>query len=527
MGITLDKSMTMGGLLGWILLCGLLHMTLAKSDHAGFPTWLANNLEEFENVAVAWDNSSAVPEWLKGTYFKNGPARQDFGGKLSYGNMADGWAKISKFNVDSTGVRLSSKFLKTDTYRDCDAAREIVPQMTMGPVLSEDGSGDGWGMGDLAEIASHTDNTIVTITKMGAEFIASTDLPKVNIFSPSTLEWIGYYDPKLDSTMSTAHWAPEPGTNNMLNYHVKGVPGVWETLHLYRYPEGSLHTPQEIGKGFHIPYSTMIHQFSVTENYAIFFLYPISIDMGCATMHLLHNMLECVKWHGDNTDSLIYVMNLKTGETTSPMKTEAIYSTHHINAYEVTENELDTVVVDLVIPPWYALTNFTDKEAMLNTEDTGSMENLFEIRRYQIDIQNEQVFSTSWENNAAEAQPYYNQFDFPKVNPNYYGRHYCYAYGQAIVDVRRQYLVKKNVCDSTEDKIWYKEEHYSGEPIFIPNPNGSSEDDGVLLVIVLDGSTRLSYLLLLDGQSFETLAEARLETFIPMSIHGSWFDEIF
>ena len=78
---------------------------------------------EFENVAVAWDNASAVPEWLKGTYFKNGPARwtfqnqpvnsvqhnnnprQDFGGKLSYGNMADGWAKISKFNVDSTGVR--------------------------------------------------------------------------------------------------------------------------------------------------------------------------------------------------------------------------------------------------------------------------------------------------------------------------------------------------------------------------------------------------------------------------------------
>ena len=91
------------------------------------------------------------------------------------------------------------------------------------------------------------------------------------------------------------------------------------------------------------------------------------------------------------------------------------------------------------------------------------------------------VFSSSWENNAAEAQPYYNQFDFPKVNPNYYGRypffksdyfsffifnygttsliivvtcrHYCFAYGQAIVDVRRQYLVKKNVCDSTEDKV--------------------------------------------------------------------------
>ena len=104
------------------------------------------------------------------------------------------------------------------------------------------------------------------------------------------------------------------------------------------------------------------------------------------------------------------------------------------------------------------MTNFTDKECMLNAEDTGSMENLFEIRRYQIDIDNEKVknlhngkkknifksfsatrdipsllvgrfiyfatqaFHSSWENNAAEAQPYYNQFDFPKVNPDYYGR---------------------------------------------------------------------------------------------------------
>merc|ERR1711936_1408022 len=138
---TSGKRMAVDGLLGLLLFSGL-HLSLANSEHSGFPTWLSNNLEEFENVAVAWDNSSAVPAWLKGTYFKNGPARLDFGGRLKYGNMADGWAKISKFNVDSSGIRVSSKFLKTQTYRDCEAAREIVPQMTMGPVLSEDGSGE-------------------------------------------------------------------------------------------------------------------------------------------------------------------------------------------------------------------------------------------------------------------------------------------------------------------------------------------------------------------------------------------------
>ena len=34
--------------------------------------------------------------------------RLDFGGRLKYGNMADGWAKISKFNVDSSGVSFLS-----------------------------------------------------------------------------------------------------------------------------------------------------------------------------------------------------------------------------------------------------------------------------------------------------------------------------------------------------------------------------------------------------------------------------------
>ena len=212
---------------------------------------------------------------------------------------------------------------------------------------------------------------------------------------------------------------------------------------------------------------------------------------------------QCVKWHGDNTESLIFVVNLKTGETTNGIKTEAIYSTHHINAYEVcisiiiyyyiyhilsyqsyqclrghwertgncgrrsghsplvNSNSVPFLNIDTIGAFCrYALTNFTDKEAMLNAEDTGSMENLFEIRRYQIDIENEQVrliyiqtcqlryicffkaFSSSWENNAAEAQPYYNQFDFPKVNPNYYGRYPTIL--QSIIPNVQSYIQSSN-----------------------------------------------------------------------------------
>ena len=63
--------------------------------------------------------------------------------------------------------------------------------------------------------------------------------------------------------------------------------------------------------------------------------------------------------------------------------------------------------------------------------------------------------------------------------------------------------------------------------MFIPRPGATEEDDGVVMVIVLDGTTELSYLMLLDGQTFETIAEARMDTHIPMSIHGTWVDEIY
>ena len=62
--------------------------------------------------------------------------------------------------------------------------------------------------------------------------------------------------------------------------------------------------------------------------------------------------------------------------------------------------------------------------------------------------------------------------------------------------------------------------------IFVPNPDGVQEDDGVLLTIVFDGETAQSYILVLDGVTFEEIDRAYLPIPVPFSFHGNWFPEL-
>ncbi len=59
-----------------------------------------------------------------------------------------------------------------------------------------------------------------------------------------------------------------------------------------------------------------------------------------------------------------------------------------------------------------------------------------------------------------------------------------------------------------------------GEPIFVADPAGGAEDDGVCLSVVLDGVGGRSYLLVLDAGTFEEVGRAEMQTVVPFGFHG-------
>lgn len=76
-----------------------------------------------------------------------------------------------------------------------------------------------------------------------------------------------------------------------------------------------------------------------------------------------------------------------------------------------------------------------------------------------------------------------------------------------------------------ESWIWHKEGSYPGEPVFVPSPGATAEDDGLLLSVVLDGLKGRSYLLVCNARSLEEVGRAEVPHHIPFGFHGLYTNE--
>jgi all-trans-8'-apo-beta-carotenal 15,15'-oxygenase len=68
---------------------------------------------------------------------------------------------------------------------------------------------------------------------------------------------------------------------------------------------------------------------------------------------------------------------------------------------------------------------------------------------------------------------------------------------------------------------------FTGEPIFVANPEGINEDDGWLLILVYNAATHGSELVILEAKELNPLAKIPLPLHIPYGLHGSWTDHCF
>jgi carotenoid cleavage dioxygenase-like enzyme len=117
--------------------------------------------------------------------------------------------------------------------------------------------------------------------------------------------------------------------------------------------------------------------------------------------------------------------------------------------------------------------------------------------------------------------------ELPVINHAFANRQgaYRFVYGCGVNESNPTEFYNQIVKIDTESvsaKHWYKPNHYPGEPVFVANPDARTEDDGVLLSVVLDAQNKQSYLLVLNAMTFEEMAKASLPHTILFGYHGTF-----
>jgi carotenoid cleavage dioxygenase-like enzyme len=115
--------------------------------------------------------------------------------------------------------------------------------------------------------------------------------------------------------------------------------------------------------------------------------------------------------------------------------------------------------------------------------------------------------------------------ELPRINYQAHaGRPYRYVWGTGI-QTKGDFLDSIVKIDTETGAVatWHLAGLYPGEPVFVPSPSATSEDDGVLLSVVLDIDKDRSFLLVLDAATLNELARAAAPHAIPFHFHGNYF----
>ena len=162
---------------------------------------------------------------------------------------------------------------------------------------------------------------------------------------------------------------------------------------------------------------SMIHSFSITENYVIFLYNNVVAQSTTCLMANHFHVTDCIEVLDEQTD--VFVMNLKTGEV-QEMQADIVFSLHHVNAYE----KGDEIIIDLSPSAEFALRDYTSLENILNPpEEDEGINASDELTRVTINLQTRQVSSeTHFTGIDSELTRYAQKFDFPTINEAYRGK---------------------------------------------------------------------------------------------------------
>lgn len=456
------------------------------------PVGFRSATQEYKNVELPVEGN--IPNWLSGSLIRNGPGLFEYG-DTRVNHWFDGLAMLRRYHFASGTIKYSNRFIQSESY----ATREDGPS---GQFATNNAVADAKAWIKSLGPPEPTDNTNIHVLPVGDYYIALTETPRQLIFDPITLETEGElrWEDDITEHIATAHHTIDPATGEAIGFGIEF--GMQSKYHVYQIVPETGHR-QRIGT---VPTQrpSYIHDCAVTSQYVILVESPLVIQFLRALLPWGEGLLDALSYDED-ADTRFVVIDRDTGELVADPIADQFFTLHHINAYDDNER----IVIDLVafedaaIIDSLQIPNLTDDG--FDGAPTG------EFRRYKLPISGDK--SINW------SRKFVGGLELPTVPMSVRTRPYRYAYAQAT-DRRNANGIVKIDAKTGRSVEWWEPEIYIEEPRMIQHPDGSHEDEGVVIASAVDTANEEGLLLVFDAETLTMLAKAKVPEVPPFGFHG-------
>jgi carotenoid cleavage dioxygenase-like enzyme len=458
---------------------------------------------EREVTRVALPLTGDLPAWLGGSLIRTGPAKFEVG-QQSYRHWFDGLAMLHCFDLCSGCVTYSNRFLRTRSY--CEAtqqARIARSEFMTDPCRSL------FGRVMSFFNPKPSDNACVNVSVLAGQMVALTETPLPVRFDARTLETLGIldYEASVQGQVSTAH----PHHDGRRGYSYVIAMGRKTAYRIFTDEGGAQRVLCELP----VDRPAYMHSFGMSERFIVLVEFPLRVNplsLAFSQQPFIRNY----RWTpADGT--MLTVISKADGSVVARSRALPCFAFHHVNAYEVD----DAVLVDLLAYPDAGIIEELRLARLRSAEPVGATARLTRIR---VPLTGPGTSGATQETLSPTS------IELPRIN---YGRcvgrvyRYVWGTGQTVSGNFIDNITKIDVSGSqgARAKTWHERSCYPGEPVFVPQPASTVEDDGVLLSVVLDAYKQRSFLLVLDAATLQERARAEVPHHIPFGFHGNHFTD--
>ena len=481
-------------------------------DRADWASAFRNVGVELDGVAVQAARGT-IPAELRGTLYRNGPGRLERGGHWVH-HPFDGDGMITALRFEAGEAQLRNRFVRTEGFEAEEAAGKVLFRGVFGTQKPGGVAANAFDL-RLKNIAN------THVVRLGDQLLALWEAAEPHALDPDSLETRGLS--LLDGVLKkgeafSAHPRFDPGHHGaprMVTFGVKAGPR--STIRLMEFAvEDDAASGVKAGQllserrdsfgGF-----AFLHDFAITPNWAVFLQNAIAFN-PLPYVAGRKGAAQCLQSQPGGQAKFWLIprdSGAFAGQKPRIIDAPDGFVFHHLNAWE----EGDDVVVESIF--------YADFPSIGPDEDFRSVnfellpEGLLEQCR--INLSDGSLSTQRLSERCCE---------FAMVNPEREGLPCRFAW-MAVTERETGndplQAIKKLDLQSGERQLWSAAPRgFVSEPLMVPRPGASAEDDGWVLCLVWNGARCASDLVILDAASLAEVAVLELPLAVPHGLHGSW-----